>query len=358
MAPEDCSDRLIHLFAGECTAGEREILEAWMAADPANRREAERLRALWDAAGARRGEVPDVERMWNRQRDRSGIAPQPARNALRSDRSPVRVRHRRRLHPAVKAGITMAAMVAVVLTVLYGPWGNRPGRDGIMREVATGPGQRARVTLYDGTHVTLNAQSRLTLPKVFAGDERVVQLEGEAYFDVAHDKARPFRVRVRGAVTEVLGTRFSVGAYPDEPGIRVVVDEGKVAVRPENAAPEQAILLERDQMANISLADDRVVRQKVVADEYMEWMDGRLVFVEATIDEVARQLGRWYGVQIELKLSPADVDRLNASFKEESIQEVLGIISETLHLRYEWEGHHVLFYQADGVLRPAGQVGA
>ncbi len=349
MPREIDDDRLVHYLAGECTEAEAREVEVWIEADPAHKRHVEELRKVWQAAAEAPSGARNIDRMWDKLKDRIGpIEPAAEGAERRRSRSPQPRSGRRsawRQMARVGAISAFVAVLALIAGQVLDEFEAVP-EESAMREVATETGQRARVTLHDGTQLTLNAESRLTLPAEFAEDERVVHLQGEAYFEVVPDEERPFKIKVDGAVTEVLGTKFNVTAYPDESDVKVVVDEGKVAVRPEGGREDQKVFLEQDQLAQVSRGEERIVRSEVNADDYLAWMEGRLVFRDASVQEVVRQLRRWYGLEVELGPALQDVDRLNASFEEESVEEVLKIVTETLDLRYERDGRRVTFLPA------------
>jgi ferric-dicitrate binding protein FerR (iron transport regulator) len=212
-----------------------------------------------------------------------------------------------------------------------------------MRTITTEVGQRAQVQLSDGTRVTLNAESELTLPPMFGERRRHVRLQGQAYFEVEPDEERPFIVHAGGSVTRVLGTEFDVGAYPGDEAVRVVVAEGTVAVRSELEDEETRVTLRERQMAYLSKSDQSVTRQEVDPSPYIAWTKGELVFRDAPFNEVIQRFRSWYGLRVKLVGSVDAVDHLNASFKEESIDEVLVIVAETLDLEYQREGETVTF---------------
>ena len=346
-------DRLVHYLAGECSEEEKAEIEAWMEANPAHREHVQELRRVWKAAG-RSQEGQNVDAMWDKLSRRMELpeaTPEVSAKRQVEKRLPLEARRER---GAGRAGweqpLRTVAFVAFIaaLAFLVGEVINAdrvPG-EAAMREVATEAGERARVKLGDGTQVVLNAESKLTLPAEFAEEERVVRLQGEAYFEVAPDKERPFVVLAGGTVTRVLGTKFSVGAYPDE-DVQVVVAEGKVAVRQEEAREEQGLLLTRRQMARLSKRKERVQRREVDPGSYLAWTEGRLIFRDASFQEVARKLERWYGLQVKLEGAPEEVDHLNASFKEEPVAEVLQVIAESLQLRYERTEEVVTFYATE-----------
>jgi ferric-dicitrate binding protein FerR (iron transport regulator) len=142
----------------------------------------------------------------------------------------------------------------------------------------------------------------------------------------------------------VLGTRFDVGAYPEDGAVRVVVAEGTVSVRSEREGTESGVRVKERQMASLSKSDRSVLRQEVDPAPYLAWTKGQLVFKDATFDQVVRRLNTWYGLEADLEGSTEAVHHLNAAFEGEPVGEVLTVIAETLDLRYEREGKRVTFY--------------
>jgi ferric-dicitrate binding protein FerR (iron transport regulator) len=185
-----------------------------------------------------------------------------------------------------------------------------------------------QIILPDGTHVWLNNASQLRYPVAFSGKERSVQLSGEAYFEVAPDKARPFMVQVSGQKVQVLGTAFNLSAYPEEKTIRTVLVSGSVKVsmgqsvvvlRPsEESVNEGARLLVRSANTRIATA----------------WINGFFNFDNASAVEVFTQLARWYGIRviypdgIPSKRFDGRIDRENTFSQVAALLEKDGIYCE------------------------------
>jgi transmembrane sensor len=207
-----------------------------------------------------------------------------------------------------------------------------------LREFATKPGQRATISLVDGTTVTLGVASTLRVRPYdrAAPGPRDVYLEGEAVFDVAHDERRPFFVHSKGAVTEDLGTRFGVRAYSGDTLVRVVVAEGRVALRTAAAPAGSGALLGPGDLGRLDDAGRAVVERGVDAATYLAWTDGRLVFREAPLGEVATQLGRWFDVTIDV---PAGVAkrRVTLDMPARALTDVLDAVTVPLGLRYAYD---------------------
>ncbi len=163
-----------------------------------------------------------------------------------------------------------------------------------MNTLATPSGGQFRVVLADGTKVWLNAMSSLTYPSRFSGDKRPVALTGEAYFEVAKNKEKPFDVSTADERVEVLGTHFNINAYKDEHLQRTTLLEGSVRVtsKQQNA---QATIKPGQQAEG---ASGRLKITNVDADAAAGWKDGLFVFNHTDIRPLMRQLSRWYNIDV------------------------------------------------------------
>src|SRR5262249_15541465 len=150
------------------------------------------------------------------------------------------------------------------------------------------------LTLGDGTAVLLGPESRLTVGADYGQHAREVRLEGEAYFTVRHDAARPFFVTTKYAVAHDLGTRFTVRARGDESGIRVVVAEGSVGL----ASIRDSVVLGAADLGLVLPNGDVSRRGGANVGRWLAWTEGHLAFAETPLDQVAAELGRWFDVEI------------------------------------------------------------
>lgn len=158
--------------------------------------------------------------------------------------------------------------------------------------IATPRGGQYRLELSDGTRVWLNAASSLRYPVRFDGENREVELTGEAYFEVAKNAARPFRVKANGAEVVVLGTHFNVNAYADEPATRTTLLEGSVKV----TAGARSDLLRPGQQADVRAGGIAV--SAADTDKAVAWKEGYFQFSGSSLQEVMRQLMRWYDIDV------------------------------------------------------------
>lgn len=184
-------------------------------------------------------------------------------------------------------------------------------KDAMWNTINTPRGGQYRVTLPDGTKVWLNAASSITFPTAFSGNKREVRIDGEVYFEVTPNKQQPFIVNVDGrSSVEVLGTSFNVNAYKDETSINTTLLEGSVAVslpgamKQRNYASMQTrAVLKPGQQAQIAAATAQASSSGIVivntdTDKVIAWKNGAFNFENTRLEEVMRQLARWYNLEI------------------------------------------------------------
>lgn len=165
--------------------------------------------------------------------------------------------------------------------------------------VFTPKGGTYRVTLSDNTIVWLNAESSLRFPTSFTGTERQVEVTGEAYFEVAKNKAMPFIVKTDNSSIRVLGTHFDVRAYPDEPIAHATLLEGSIAVQTD----DDRVVLKPGEQAGVT---NKISVSNVDTDEAVGWKDGFFVFNQADISTIMREISRWFNVKVIYKGEKTD----------------------------------------------------
>ncbi|MBO9729647.1 MAG: FecR domain-containing protein [Chitinophaga sp.] len=158
--------------------------------------------------------------------------------------------------------------------------------------VSTPRGGQYQVVLPDGTKVWLNAASSLHFPTAFTGTERVVEVTGEAYFEVAQQDNQPFKVKVRGLEVKVLGTHFNVNAYTDEASINTTLLEGKVMV---SHLGKNAVISPGQQA---QVKEEITIVPHADIETLMAWKEGRFSYNNMELQSIMRQISRWYDVDV------------------------------------------------------------
>lgn len=214
--------------------------------------------------------------------------------------------------------------------------GKRAGDMASLNTLSTPRGGQYQVTLPDGTVVWINAASKLVFPAAFTGKERVVKLEGEAYFEVAANEHQPFIVKADDMEISVLGTHFNVKAYEEESAMKTTLLEGKVKV----TASHREVLLRPGQQAKMNNSGGMDV-VAVNVNDVIAWKNGTFSFDDVTIEEVLRQIARWYDVEIVYPdgipkgLFRGEIDKMSDITTVLKILEVSGV-------KFTVEGHRIL----------------
>jgi transmembrane sensor len=201
-----------------------------------------------------------------------------------------------------------------------------------MAEIQCPLGVRTKFQLPDGTTGFLNSGSTLQYPVRFSGT-RNVTVSGEAFFDVAHDSIHPFVVQTPHLNVNVLGTRFNVIAYEDGAKEQIILNEGSVKVDCKNGAPldvlkpNQKLVLNKEKMTFKTTA--------VEASQYLGWTEGKLIFRNEGMKEVAERLGRWYNAEIRIEDEVLLDHSFHATFVDEPLEEVLKYIALTTPYTYK-----------------------
>ncbi|MGX5820685.1 FecR family protein [Chitinophaga lutea] len=207
-----------------------------------------------------------------------------------------------------------------------------PGVAGPVYNTITTPyGGQYQVKLPDGTTVWLNAGSTLTFPTVFTGRERVVQLKGEAYFEVAHNTAMPFKVEARGQTVQVLGTKFNIMAYEDEAVVNTTLLQGAVKVSKGN----RSSILQPGEQSTVRGDDINV--HAVDLDEALAWKDGYFVFRNEEIGAIMRRIARWYNVSVQMEGQSGKKTFGGKISRSHNISEVLKVLELTGSVRFKVE---------------------
>lgn len=341
--------RIARYAMGQCSADEADELSRWISSNPERQEAAAFIRDLesrisafhpeWDTIAAWRRLTA---RRHARSRERATFSAMRSEwHASRHGRSRLTVR---RVALRIAAVFVLAA-AASGLSV----WGRarlsmRPAaREIALREVSTNKGQRASLSLADGSRIILAPASHLRYAADFGPGSRDVYLDGEAYFQVVHDAQHPFIVHTATAVTRDIGTKFIVHQYGGDTTVRVVVAQGSVELRADQLpAGRRGAVLIAGQMGR--LARNGITWIQPVADvaRYLAWTDGRLVFDDTPLGQAVPQLERWYDIEISLTDSSLEGRRLSGSFKDEPVSEVMQNIAFALDLHVEHQGHVII----------------
>ena len=249
----------------------------------------------------------------------------------------------------------MSVVAIIAMIVFYNGYQKPVSTEGDSSIVAADT--RSKVVLPDGTTVVLNIGSKIDYDKGFNGKERKVILTGEAYFDVAHNPAKPFIVHTSTADIRVYGTQFNVKNY-DEEVWETTLLTGKVEVLVNNEAKEKFILKPSQKLSipkqgeevNKYVKKFKSSEEKIVISQYTtlrsqvaetSWMEDKMVFVDKPLYEIAAELERQFHITVSFNSEKTKMYRYTGGFSNQSLKEVLQILDISRPIKYRLENNHL-----------------
>lgn len=347
------------VLAGEASESELRELEQLLHSNPELHYPLQTIADLWRTSGPE--EQKRAEEAFSRHLDRmTALSIDLGASGETADNEPansIRRRRARRLIATAAAVITLTCAGFFLYRYSVLKASILAARAAQPSEVATRNGSRTSLYLPDGTHVWLNAGSKITYNKNFGAAAREVNLSGEAFFDVAHNPASPFIIHTSRIDIKVLGTSFNVKSYPADETTETVLVHGSIEVAVHNKANEKVILKPNEKlvvgndessvprrrpttMATAKQGDTLVTIQKPTYERSTgailetSWVRGQLAFQDEAFDGLALKLERWYGVTIRFADPRLQTLRFTGTFRDETITEALDALKLTTHFDY------------------------
>ncbi|WP_438711507.1 FecR family protein [Aquimarina muelleri] len=197
------------------------------------------------------------------------------------------------------------------------------------------------VILEDGTKVTLNAESTLTIAKNFNEKERMVLLDGEAFFEVARDSLHPFIVQTKTTKTQVLGTKFNLYAYTGEDNI-ITLNEGKVQFSGVLPNPNNIVTLLPNEQVIFNKGD--ILKKKVKPEQYNAWINKKLTFKDKPFLSIIREIERFYNINITVKKEGIQDRKFNGVYDNPPLEVLMNDLSFVFDFSYKKEENKLLIF--------------
>lgn len=307
---------LHRFFEGTSSYAEEAAVKRWMEEDPANRRTLLKERKLFDAMLLLEKEAataPEKE-----------VAP-------------------RRRHAWLVTVLKVAAIVLLTLGLDYfGRLYLLPEEPVAMQAIHVPAGQRVNLRLPDGSDVWLNARTTLRYPFQFAKGVRQVELDGEAFFDVAKEQERPFIVNTSKGTVEVHGTQFDVEAYSDRPEFETTLMAGSVTVT-SGLNPSDRLTLRPDEKAYLCQGKLGVAK----VDDYnpYRWKEGLICFRNESFDNIMKDFEQYYGIEIHVDNRRVQAHSYTGKFRQaDGIDYALRVLQKDIRFAYHRDDEHQVIY--------------
>jgi transmembrane sensor len=341
-------------LAGESSDRQNKEMEDWIHTDPVRRAEIEQIRSIWNAFD-KLGMDPEMtnkelEKKWEHFTEKMHSL-DASKKKMDSATVSQRVRSTRRISPfgyilRIAAVITLMLGAGVFISMWYNAAETGDEYTETRQpEFSTVASQIARIQLRDGSNINLSVESTLRLGDTFysPNGQRQVYLDGLAFFDVDSDSGSPFIIQTNAGIIKVLGTAFTVRAYSNDDQIQVVVMRGTVSFSSNKDNGKTEVLVHGGERAILDTSTGKIVKTTVDTDTYLKWIEGRIVFQENTLDEVARELERWFGMEFQIQNKALKQRRFSAVLDSKSLSNVLEVIGSTMNIHYTQYEHKVVF---------------
>lgn len=257
----------------------------------------------------------------------------------------------------------VAAAAVVILTTGYFIWNKQqPAKTQglVAQQYSSKPGERKNFQLPDGTQVTLNSGSEITVNETYGQATRDVYLKGEAFFEVQHNKQVPFIVHTDDMDVKALGTAFNVKSYDEEKKSEAVLIRGlvEVTLKKDNNRkvllhPDEKVFWsmqgpkEKKGIPEVKTADDKGIIKPIKkmddgSIKELAWVENNLAFNDEALEDIAVQLSRWYGVTIRFDSEEVKQFHFTGTFKKEKIERVLDILKSSKTFHYRFDGQETI----------------
>ena len=208
-------------------------------------------------------------------------------------------------------------------------------------EKITQKGEKKKILLTDGTQVTLNSGTRLRIPSNFGEEERIVEMEGEGFFEVTRNPDKPFIIKSGTTNVKVLGTSFDFKSYQEDNFIKLTVSTGKVRV---NVAEQDLQLsVSANEHLSVNKIDGDIRKESIEENNYIKWIQGSLYFNKEPIHEVINTINRNYNSKVVLQCKDCDF-KITGTHDNKSLKSVLEAICFTTGLKIRQEGKTIILY--------------
>lgn len=195
-----------------------------------------------------------------------------------------------------------------------------------LMSLSTPKGGQYRIVLSDGTKVWLNAASKLTYPAQFTGNDRTVEITGEAYFEIHENKAQPFVVRSAGQLITVLGTKFNIAAFGDEDMVKTTLANGAIRVSSISDPAGRSVLLRPGEQSVFSQASGSLMKKEVDVESELAWKNGLFKFNNTPLPVLMRQIARWYDIEVVYEGDPKPMKFFGEIERSYNLSEVLKVL--------------------------------
>jgi transmembrane sensor len=336
--PENITPELILAFLkGQLNENDATIVKDWIDWSDENHRQFEQYKMVWEETG-KLIPVPvdvDIDSAWNKMSSRIDDFEEKIEN--KKERT-------ERTIPFRKYLLRVAAVVVplILISGIYLLLNQKPQL--IIKETTA---QILQDTLSDGSAITLSKRSKITYPRKFSGNERLVEMEGEIFFKVKPDKEKPFIIHSQEVFIKVLGTSFNVKSFADSLEIEVSVKTGHVlfARKGKNDVDTVSLILGAGETGIYHKLSHKMEKVELPVKAELQQSSKILVFNRAKLSQVADSLHKSYGINISLNGEDLKNLHFSSTFNDLSIDSIINVLANTFDLKVKRQGSNYILEQ-------------
>ena len=327
----DNIDLITKVLAGEANEEEIQLLQNWKAADPSNSTLFEEYKRSWESVdNVKELSKIDLDKEWSKLESTIGVSSSQDEKVI-----PIS-------HTPKPSGITRVLKIAAMWLILLLPAGGvyyYITEMNVERFIAEANSTEG--VLPDGSKITLNSNSMLEYEKDYGKETRKVSLEGEAYFDVEPDRAKPFIIDAGPVLIEVLGTSFYVNAMKNSKHIEVIVESGEVNVYKKSNITEK-LTLEAGSKGIFSKESETLTKTTNTDENYLSWKTKKLVFRNKKLSAIVKKLNMVYHSNIVIESKEIKNCRVSGTFDRQTLLQILNVIKATLDMEVSKAGSSII----------------
>lgn len=333
-------DLIISKLKDELTACDEQLFEKWLSVAE-NKGLYEELQEVWKQVRAKAVDYTvDTDSCWNELMRRIAEKEQ-TKSLKKTEEKNNRTTDNKYKHKAIlfmRRYVAAACILAVLFASASFYFGIKVGRPEVAQQTYTNWGGKSKIVLPDGTTTWVHSNTSLSYNTNFKVKERVVNVSGEAYFDVTHDKNNPFIVQMDGVKVVVHGTKFNVEAFPESDNIYVSLQKGSVSLE---TSKEQR-MLRPGEIATYNKRDQGIQVEKGDVNLAVSWAKDLIIFQNKNLGEITQILSKWYNVKINLSPKVKDQFRYTFTLRHEPLEEILRIMSRIHPIEYSFDEENVV----------------
>lgn len=309
-------------FSGLASDSEKSKIENWRKKTKENEKYFQQAKKIWDNAGKTQFKPkPDVEKALRSVHQQIDITDSISKAGKKASK-------RKITHYLLRV-----AAVLLLLVGMFFIYQNIKDLRNMEMQTEISADNKTELILADGTHIWLNKFSKLDYPENFSDTIRKVYLSGEAYFEVSENPEKPFVIETENSLTRVLGTAFNLRANPAEKQEILVLTEGKVLFAGKKSKQQKKLKVKAGEKVILKKENEEIVKKAIDNKNYMAWKTGRLEFRNQKLSSVVATLSDYYETKIEIGDSALKQQTLTATYKNNSLDEVLEVLKISLSLK-------------------------